>query len=243
MNLQEGSKLKLLEVIVTSAEEARTAEESGAHRLELVREMDKGGLTPSLQTVEQVVRSVSIPVRVMLRHNPTFEIADENELRVLERQAEQLAELPIKGLVLGFLRGGTVDQAAMQNLLAAAATKQITFHRAIECVHHLPATIQCLKTYPMVNRILASGGSGAPTERIQNLEQLQCKVGPEITVLAGGGISERVLAYLAQSPILSEFHTGRAVRDSQGKLESAKVARLRRILDNSINHTDEGDGR
>ena len=64
--------MKLLEVIVTSVGEACEAEEGGAGRLELVRDLASEGLTPSSSIIEEVLAAVSIPVRVMLRDAHSF---------------------------------------------------------------------------------------------------------------------------------------------------------------------------
>ena len=65
----------LLEVIVSSVEDALEAEQGGAGRLEVVRSLEVGGLTPSLELVRQICQRVKIPLRVMLRcaesHTPS----------------------------------------------------------------------------------------------------------------------------------------------------------------------------
>ncbi|MBZ5592386.1 MAG: hypothetical protein LAP39_09125 [Acidobacteriia bacterium] len=63
----------LLEVIACSVADAVAAERGGAGRLEIVRALEAGGLTPLLSLVKEIVAAVSIPVRVMLRENPGFE--------------------------------------------------------------------------------------------------------------------------------------------------------------------------
>ena len=55
---------------MTSGAEAQAAERGGADRLELVRDLDVGGLSPSLDIVAEVLATSSIPVRVMLRETP-----------------------------------------------------------------------------------------------------------------------------------------------------------------------------
>jgi len=57
----------LLEVIVSSLEDALEAEQGGAGRLEIVRNLELGGFTPSFETVQQICQHVAIPVRAMLR--------------------------------------------------------------------------------------------------------------------------------------------------------------------------------
>ena len=57
----------LLEVIACSVEDAIQAEEGGADRLEIVSDLDVGGLTPPLELVREIRSEVNLPLRVMLR--------------------------------------------------------------------------------------------------------------------------------------------------------------------------------
>ena len=93
--------MKLLEVIVTSVDEACEAEQGGADRLELVSDFASEGLTPKLSIVERVLRVVSIPVRVMLRENESFEIKDDDELELLKKYAAELGGMPVNGVSAG----------------------------------------------------------------------------------------------------------------------------------------------
>ena len=123
---------RILEVIVTSLNEAIEAELGGADRLELVCSLESGGLTPPLRLVREVVERVSIPVRVMLRENASMSIGGPAELNTLQCKARTLAELPIDGLVFGFLKDGALDLTATKELLAEAPRCQATFHRAFD---------------------------------------------------------------------------------------------------------------
>ena len=62
----------LLEIIAETVEDAREAEQGGAGRIELVRDLDRGGLTPP-PLIEAVLKAVRIPVRVMVRESESFE--------------------------------------------------------------------------------------------------------------------------------------------------------------------------
>ncbi|EGA91383.1 copper homeostasis protein [Planococcus donghaensis MPA1U2] len=53
----------MIEVIVQNEQEAVEAEKLGAGRLELVSSINEGGLTPSFETIKQVLNSVAIPVQ------------------------------------------------------------------------------------------------------------------------------------------------------------------------------------
>jgi copper homeostasis protein len=95
--------MRKLEVIVTSAAEARVAAAAGADRLELVRDLNTGGLTPEWEVIREVIAAVGIPVRVMLRENASMAVADAAELKALQTKAAQIHALPINGLVMGWV--------------------------------------------------------------------------------------------------------------------------------------------
>jgi copper homeostasis protein len=224
--------MKVLEVIVTSAEEAREAESGGASRLELVSALEQEGLTPALETVREVLASVSIPVRVMVRDHPTFSIASEAEFQTLRARIEEFSRLPVNGLVLGFVKDGRIDAAGLSSLLDGIRVPPVTFHRAIEAVNDPISETQTLRSFPLVDRILTSGGEGSLADRQRYLEALQEAAGPGIRVMAGGGVTTDFLEVLSHSNSLSEFHVGRAARDEAGRVRSTRISALRRILDN-----------
>jgi copper homeostasis protein len=221
---------KLLEIIVTSAEEAREAEQGGADRLELVSDLASEGLTPALGTVEEVLGSVSVPVRVMFRSNESFHLSGTGELDALQAFARETCQMPIDGIVLGYIKEGGVDFETVERLLACCGTKPATFHRAIESVTDQQSAIAQLRKRPQIDHILTCGGPGSWITRRATLELLQQWAAPEITILAGGGLTQEGLAVIAESPVLKEFHIGRAARDSSLRVRSNSIQRLRSLL-------------
>ena len=57
----------LVEACVTSLDEAVSSVGAGAHRLELCRDLDVGGLTPGLDLLAAVKASVAVPIFCMAR--------------------------------------------------------------------------------------------------------------------------------------------------------------------------------
>jgi copper homeostasis protein len=222
---------KILEVIVTSLEEAIEAEAGGADRLELVRSLEQGGLTPPVELVRQVVETVSIPVRVMLRENPSMSLANQSEMMVLQSLTEAIAKLPIDGLVLGFVRGNEIDAVATRELLAAAPHCRATFHRAFEHTLDPLSAIRTLKQMPQIDRILAGGGDGSWLHRKRRLLEWQRAAAPEIEILVGAGVSSgELMNELLADPDFREMHIGRAARipeEYSGAVLRQQVALLR----------------
>lgn len=224
---------KLLEVIVTSVEEAREAQLGGADRLELVRERETGGLTPEKAVVEQVLKSVSIPVRVMLRENPTMAIADAEEMATLRTRAGGLGKLPIDGLVLGFAKDGALDLEAIQEVLAAAPGCRATMHRAFDHACDPLAAIRQLKQFPQIDRILTGGGQGAWQLRKKRLLKWQMAAAPQIKILVAFGLRLSTISELARFSTEFEFHAGRAGRaphTTAGAVSREAVAKLKAQL-------------
>jgi len=224
---------KLLEVIVTSLEEAREAELGGADRLELVRAFEVGGLTPAPEIVEQVVRAVSIPVRVMLRENASMSATDAREIGELQLRARQLAQFAIDGLVLGFVKDGSLDLATMGEVLAYVPGCRATLHRAFEHVGDAATAIQQVKAFPQIDRILTSGGEGSWPKRKARLVEWRAAAEPEIRILVGVGLRTSILAEMSHYPEEFEFHAGRAARiphTTAGEVRRQEVAKLKALL-------------
>ncbi len=223
----------LLEVIACSVADAVAAERGGADRIELIARFDVGGLTPPLALVEQILAAVRIPVRVMLRANAGFGVADGTEFEALCATAAALERLQVDGLVLGFLRDGEIDLPAMQAVLAQAPHLHATFHRAFEALPDPLAAIRTLKTLPQIDHILTSGGERPWVEKVSDLAAQATAAGPEIALLLGGGLTADALPLIRERTPIREFHVGRAARVPaaiDGIVEAERVAGLKRLL-------------
>ncbi len=212
----------LLEVIVTSVEEAGEAEAGGADRLEIVRDLEVGGLTPLFETVFEIVKATSLPARVMLRESPTFVAGGPEEKGRLLEAARAFGEMPLDGLVLGFLIGRSVDLATTRELLAATPALSATFHRAFEQVDDPLATIDTLKTLPQIDRILTSGAA-------EDLETWRRAAAPDIEILAGGGMTTEGIRDLRATTGLREFHVGSAVREPRSAVGTVQADLVRAL--------------
>lgn len=232
--LQIAAMAKILEVIVTSVEDAKEAELGGADRLELVQALELGGLTPDSEVVNAVLNEVQMPVRVMLRESASMSVGSSEELRIMQARAEALAKLPIDGIVTGFIKEDALDIRSMMELLGAAPNVPITFHRAFDELSDPLSVIWQLKGFAQIDRILTVGGKGEWTERKQRLVEWQQAAGPSIRILAGTGLCPATVADIRDTPALSEVHVGRVARVPQshtGKVSREAVRALKNALE------------
>jgi copper homeostasis protein len=217
----------LLEVIACSVRDAIEAERGGAGRLELVRELHRGGMTPSLELVEAVLAAVTIPVRVMIREADGYAAGSAREIDRLAGLAHQLASLGVDGLVCGFTRAGRIDVAAMDAVIAARGSTRITFHRAFEDLPDPVVALSQLQRWPAVDRVLTSGGAEDWTYKVESMREW-ARVNPRIGILPGGGVDLAALRILSRAGF-AEAHVGRAARvpaTVEGAVMAARVAEL-----------------
>lgn len=238
----------LLEVIACSVSDAIEAQRGGAGRLEIIRDFERGGLTPPLELVLDILDAVTLPVRVMLREGDSYEVIDEVEKEKLCAAASSLSELNVDGLVLGFLQNGEIDVQLTERVLSCAPDLNATFHHAFEDAEDPLKAIRVLKRLKQVDRILTSGGTGEWPEKIERLSRYQEAVGPKIEILAGGGIDQQSMRMICHATGIREFHVGRAAREpgsAAGVVRSGKVkalveaASLLEKADDPRNHTKE----
>lgn len=218
----------ILEVIVQSVADAEAAAAGGADRLELVRAIDRDGLTPSLDLVRRIHADTSLPLRVMLRENAGF-ATDAGELHTLRRAASEFAALGVDGLVLGFTSDGEPRLSDVARVLEAAPGARATFHRAFDFVRDQFAAIDALARIPQIDSILTSGGDGRPAERCARLRQLADHAGGRLRIVAGGRVDEAMFAEAARTRCIDEVHVGRLARDGGNRMAPVSAARVRAL--------------
>ena len=222
-------QLPLLEVIVCSVADALEAERGGADRLEVVRELKRGGLTPSFELVAAVRQAVDLPMRVMLRESEGYEVSGADEIARLCAAAERFASLEVDGFVLGFLQDREVDIELTQRVLASAPHVRATFHHAFEDARDQLRALNAIKRLPQVDRVLSHGGTDGLQSRVRRLGAYERAAAPELIILAGGGIDSEAISQIARATRIREFHVGRAARAGfvvEGAVQASLVSGL-----------------
>lgn len=205
-----------IEVIVQNEQEAIQAEKMGAARLELVSSIDEGGLTPSFETIKQVLNSVAVPVQVMIRpHSRDFFYSD-SEMNTIIEDVKNVLNLGGHGIVFGALtKDYAIDEQALEKVIAVSDQLDITFHRAFDEIDNQLNAYRALTNYKkQVKRILTSGGHVdclKGKNQLRKLVELSKEMeGPSI--LCGGGLTPTNIEEIHQTVRASEYHLGSGVR-------------------------------
>lgn len=218
----------LLEVIVQTLADAQEAAAGGADRLEVVRNIGDGGLTPSPALVEAIVATVSLPLRVMVRENAGY-FLNPAELPSLRTAAAEFQTLGVDGIVLGFSRAHVIALDDLTSVLSAVPHTRATFHRAFDDLHDPLSAIDALTRIGQIDRILTDGGSGSPAARAERLREYARRASGRLEIMAGGGVDEHAFEWFARDGCVREIHVGRAARAGGNPDAPVSAGRVRRL--------------
>jgi len=181
-------------------------QEAGAHRLELCRDLDTGGLTPDVKLVRAVKEAVSIPVFVMARPRSGSFHFGPDELASTLVDIEAVRAAGAAGVVVGFLLpDGSVDAGATEAAVAAAGPLPVTFHRAFDETPDPESALETLVNAG-VHRILTAGGSLAARHNADMLAALVRQAAGRIGIVVGGGVREDHVRHLLAYTGATEVH-------------------------------------
>jgi copper homeostasis protein len=228
-DVEQMSK-EILEVIACSVADAIQAQKGGAGRLEVVSDLDRGGLTPSIALVRAIKEVVDVPLRVMVRESDGYAIADEMEIERLCEAAAAFSNLNVDGLVMGFLKRDAIDLDLTSRVLACAPRLKATFHHAFDDAADQLQAVNQLKSLPQVDRILSSGGSGELDVSRLRLDAYERAAAPELRIIAGGGIDMNAIEILRRTTSIREFHVGRAAREGFSVTGAVQAELVRELV-------------
>lgn len=218
----------MIEVIATTPDEAKVIEACGADRIELVNGLSEGGLTPSYGTIEETVKSVKIPVNVIIRpHSKSFSYTGE-EIEVMKKDIKVARDLGAKGVVLGALKGGKVDEKALEDLLETCEGLTVTFHRAIDEAEDILEALDTISKYEKITDVLTSGGMKNISENAKIIREM-VKRAKNIRVMVGGGLTFENIREIIAITGAKAYHFGRAVRRENspfGEIDKDKLAKM-----------------
>ena len=204
----------ILEACLETPEEAHSAFLNGAHRVELCRNLESGGLSPSRETVRRCLEICELPLKVMVRPRPGNFVYSEEELRNMEGAIDLLNQLPITGIVLGVLHDDrSINLEAVQRLSARADPLPVTFHKAIDETQDPLREMKKLSRIHNIQSILSSGGAQNAETGAKMLKTMQQEFQSRFRMIAAGSITSENLLSLHHKIEFSEYHGRKIVGD------------------------------
>ncbi len=186
------NNIPIKEACVESTDQAVNAEKNSADRIELCRNLDQDGLTPEIDVIQNTMKSVNIPVKVMIRPRPGNFIYSHNEIKTMEQDIDLCKKLNVPEVVIGILTGsGNIDTIITKQLASQAFPMAITFHKAIDHTTQIIEELHRLKSIPQIRSVLTSGGKMTAIEGSKTIRKIINIFGDQFNIIAAGSITEK----------------------------------------------------
>lgn len=196
----------LLEISANSLASALAAQAGGADRVELCENLSEGGTTPSYGTLTVARDRLRIPLYVLIRPRAGDFLYDDSERAVMLADIEVCVRLGCDGVVIGALDAdGEVDAALCRELIDAAGSLGVTFHRAFDAARDHSRALEAAIELGC-ERILTSGGASDAWQGADRIAALVEQAAGRIALMAGAGVTAQNIAELAQRARVSELH-------------------------------------
>lgn len=197
---------RLLEIACNSAASALAAQQGGANRVELFENLAQGGTTPSYGTLAVARDRLRIPLYVLVRPRPGDFHYGPLDAEIMLRDIATCRQLGCDGVVIGALDAdGDIDLPLCRELVNAAGSMGVTFHRAFDAARALPAALEQVIGLGC-ERVLSSGGCASAFAGRQVLASLVQQAGTRISIMAGAGVNADNIVALARETGCRELH-------------------------------------
>ena len=224
---------RILEVCLTSADEAKGAELAGADRLELNAALALDGLTPSPGVLQSVRKATSLPIIAMLRPQPGGFCLGDADFAAMQTDAEWLCEAGVAGIAVGILQtDGSIDLPRCRRLRETVSDRAaVVFHRAFDMTPDPFVALEQLIDLGFT-RVMTSGGARTALDGADVICQLIERARERIAILPAGGIAPANVRELVARTGCRQVHGSFRERCSpNGATDVSAVAAVRELLD------------
>ncbi|KAG9428269.1 copper homeostasis protein cutC [Apis mellifera carnica] len=195
-----------MEICIDSLESAKNAIEGGATRLEICSALSEGGLTPTPSFLQKIKSFSSIPIYAMLRIRSGNFVYTKEEMEVMLQDLKILKDYGADGFVFGALTpDNEIDVESCKDILSAAESLPVTFHRAFDEVNDPLKSLKILIDLKF-ERILTSGQKDTALEGLELIKKLVQEARNKIIVMPGSGITKENILKIKMISGAKEFH-------------------------------------
>lgn len=221
-----------VEICCNSIASAVAAKDGGADRIELCRDLECGGLTPSDEAIAYCTRRLGLRTHVLVRPRAGNFCYSEFEQMEMIATIKRCKELSAAAVVLGLLtEDGKVEVEVTRRLVQLAAPMEVTFHRAFDEAQQDPQEALWAVAAARCDRLLTSGQRHSAPEGAEVLRQLVDVTG--VKILAGGGVTPQNVRRLVAVSGVREVHGSCKKTLDDGTLVT-DAATVRQMIDQTL---------
>ena len=199
------------EACVDNIQDAINAFKKGADRIEFCSNLEEDGLTPSNYDLIYLKKSISIPLRVMVRpHSNSFNYNDDDLIQMKET-IEFCKNQKFDGVVFGCLHDNNeLDLNKIKYLADFAKPLNVIIHKAIDLTSSPVNSLKKLLEIENVNGVLSSGGFKTAELGSEVLKKMICISPNDFEIISAGKITNKNFEILHEK-IDGKFYHGRKI--------------------------------
>ena len=200
-----------IECCVESLSEALIAEKRGACQLELCSDLANDGLTPDTALTEKTLETISIPLKVMIRHRKGDFFYDKSDISIIRNQINSMKLIGIKHIVFGSLTHlNRINLEQIKMVSEWAYPMNVTYHKAIDLSENFFEDTELLLQFKNVKSVLTSGQASTAEKGYLTLKRLLADFGKNIKIISAGRITDKNLNKI-HNMIRGRYYHGRKI--------------------------------
>lgn len=221
-----------VEICCNSIASAVAAKDGCATRIELCRDLEVGGLTPSEEDIAYCVRKLGLRTHVLIRPRAGNFCYSEAEQMGIIASIKLCKELGASAVVLGFLtEEGRVDVEFTRRMVQLASPMEVTFHRAFDEALQDPVEALWDVAAARCHRLLTSGQRYTALEGAEVIHNLVGVTG--VSILAGSGVTPMNVRELVEKTGVREVHGSCKKTLDDGTIVT-DAATVRQMIDKTL---------
>ena len=221
--------MKKIEIACFNLESAVIAQKAGADRVELCADMSVGGITPTIEIIQQVREHLTIDLYVMIRPRGGNFVYSEAEFEQMKSEIETIKKLDVNGFVFGILKDdNTINIEQNKVLVELVKPFSCTFHRAFDEVLNVEKALENVISCGF-STILTSGTFPNVMEGKEVLKQLVIQAKNRIEIMPGGGLRSTNISELNEMVKANWYHSS-AITDGSETANPEEIIQLKKKL-------------
>ena len=199
------------EVCVDNLKDAVRAYEAGANRIEYCSNLDQDGLTPNLDELLTLSKTIPIPIRCMLRPHSNSFTYNKNDIEKIRKTINFCKKNKIDGVVFGCLNTkNEIDFTTLKVISNITKPLKLIFHKAIDITTDFDKSLRELIDSEMVDGVLTTGGKQKAMDNLELLSKISKFSSKNFEFIACGNITYENYDYI-HSIIKSKSYHGKKI--------------------------------
>ncbi len=211
-----------LEVCTFNKQDLKKAIQYNISRVELCRNKDEGGITPSKAQIKYAI-STQVPIHPIIRPRGGDFIYNNEEIKIMIDSISFCKEVGCKGIVFGILdKKNNIDIIKCRDLIREANGMSLTFHMAFDQTRDPFESMEKIIDLGF-DRILTAGQTNSAIEGIDLINKLALNGKNRISIMPGSKLRASNIKMFLDNKLISEYHSSCYINNKFSEIELKRL--------------------